>query len=206
MAKKIATFEVLANLTGFTLLSTDNPKQCVTKEKVLARLKSGYTINLDDFSDKRLIPRVDISASYDWSFFRIKLTLPVYAATIGVYACGRSNATFSGGDLEAFDRWLAAGQRLNAEKYSSDGTQWNIKLTEGKWAQSPYTGNGGYLYLVLKLDSTYYLYGGMDLVGIVGYSGFGALDMEEYLDEMKPIYANQPNLGPYITTLERVEA
>lgn len=204
MAKKIATFEHIANSVGFTPSSTDNPKQCVTKEDVLARLKSGYTINLDDYSDKQLIPSVDINPIYDWSYFRIQVTLPS-ATNVVVYACGRSNNTFTGSSTEDFDNWLAGGQRLNAEKYSTNGSQWDIKLQEGKWTQNPYGGNGGYLYIVLLQNGTYYLYGGKVLMDILGSSAFGAMDYEDYIDQMKPAYANNPNLGSYIKTLTKID-
>ena len=202
MAKKIATFEDLANIPGFTLQPGDDFLRCVTKGSVMARLKSNYLVGLEDYGVDQLIPISAINPFYDWSYFTVKVTLAP-STTQAVYACGRGTGSFTGSSIEDFDKWLAASssQRLNADKYSPDGTQWNIRLREGKWVQSPYTGNGGYLYLVLQLDSTYYLYGGKSLVDITGSSGFDALDVEEYIDQMKPAYVANPNIGGYIKTL-----
>ena len=63
MAKKIATFEDLANIPGFTLQPGDDFLRCVTKGSVMARLKSNYLVDLEDYGVDQLIPIHSASSS-----------------------------------------------------------------------------------------------------------------------------------------------
>ena len=188
MADKIATYNTLANTAGFTVKSTDNLKQCVTKEKVLARLNTGYTCDLSDYVDKRLVPEYKINPIYDYSYFKINVTLPV-SGTPSIHGCCRYTSTFTGTTIDAFDTYKNSAQNFSVTKVSN--TQYEIRLKSGKWNQSPYTYAGidksGYFYLVLKINNRYFLFGNKTTANILGSSTYSDyMDDADMLEYMKP--------------------
>lgn len=198
MAKKIATYGDLGNIAGFELTPNDNALQCVTREMVEARLKPTHILGLDGYATNQLVALEDINPYFDYSYFRVSMTLPT-TSSMGIYACGRRTSQFTGTSVDSFNTWLAGGQKLNASKYSPDGAQCDIKLFDGRWTFNPYNADGGYFYLVLYSNGIYYLYGGKTLRDILGISAFGALDETDMLEYMKPI--GTYSIGRYIRTL-----
>ena len=198
MAKKIATYGDLNNIAGFDLTPDDNALECVTREMIEARLKSTHILGLDGYATNQLVALEDINPYFDYSYFRVSMTLPT-TSSMKIHACGRGISQFTGTSAESFSTWLASGQKLNASKYSPDGSQFDIKLSDGGWTSSPYNADGGYLYLVLYSEGIYYLYGGKTLRDILGVSTFGALDETDMLEYMKPI--GTYSIGGYIRTL-----
>lgn len=198
MAKKIATYGDLSGIAGLEVTPDDNDLQCVSREMVEARLKPTHILGLDGYANNQLVALTDINPYFDYSYFRVSMTLPT-TSSMEIYACGRRTSQFTGTSAESFSTWLAGGQKLLASKYSPDGATCDIKLFDGGWTFSPYNADGGYLYLVLYSEGIYYLYGGKTLRDILGVSAFGALDETDMLEYMKPI--GTYSIGGYIRTL-----
>ena len=198
MAKKIATYGDFSGIAGLETTPADNALQCVSREMVEARLKPTYILGLDGYATNQLVALVDINPYFDYSYFRVSMTLPT-TSSMTIHACGRRTSQFTGTSVDSFNTWLAGGQKLNASKYSPDGTTCDIKLFDGKWTSSPYNADGGYLYLVLYSNGIYYLCGGKTLIDIMGVSTFGALDETEFFPNDR--FFGTYSLGGWIRTL-----